>query len=359
MRTSRTRRLIAAVATAGVGIMGLTAAASAATKSAAPSSTGTGTTTLASANGQDTGVSVARSKSIGSYWTEARMQSARKADIVLSGKSTAGAAAANQSMKSHGPTVTIAGTTGSAAKAAKTGSPTQQLGPNGQPWWGNFWSAPATTTGKVFFSTHDGQNWVCSASIVNSEAKDLLITAGHCVFGSLGGQVPGEGWHSNWTFVPDYSYNYRPFGTWYARQLWTKTAYINNQDEGDDIGAVLVWANNGQNITNLLGGQGIAWNYNSTEYFYDFGYPAEYPFNGQGLQESDGWGSYTWWAGAEQLNTNFTGGSSGGPWLSGFNGTWGYVNSVNDFTYSWYSNQMFGLYFGNNVGSLYNQVRYL
>jgi V8-like Glu-specific endopeptidase len=345
----RTRRLMAVAATVGVGVMGLSAAASATTTSGSQS---TGTSLAASSNSQDTGVNVAASKALGSYWTEARIRSARSADVVVASRSTPGASDATKAMKPQGPAVTIAGTTGSAKHVA--GPAMAETG-----WYGNFWSAPATTTGKVFFSTHDGRNWVCSASVVNSEAKDLLITAGHCVYGSLGGQVPGEGWHSNWTFVPDYYYNYRPFGTWYARQLWTKTAYINNQDEGDDIGAVLLWANNGQNITNLLGGQGIAWNYNSTEYVYDFGYPAEYPFNGQSLQYCNGTASWTWWAGAEQLACNMTGGSSGGPWLAGFNGNWGYVNSVNDFGYSWDPGQMFGLYFGNNVGSLYNQVRYL
>ena len=44
-------------------------------------------------------------------------------------------------------------------------------GPFGSAWTGNFYLPPATTTGKVFFTTHDGGNWVCSASTVNSTAR--------------------------------------------------------------------------------------------------------------------------------------------------------------------------------------------
>ena len=64
----------------------------------------------------------------------------------------------------------------------------------------------------MFFTTHNGQNWVCSASTVNSNGKDAVITAGHCVYGSLGGEVGGEGWHTNWIFVPDCSNGYAPYG---------------------------------------------------------------------------------------------------------------------------------------------------
>jgi V8-like Glu-specific endopeptidase len=243
---------------------------------------------------------------------------------------------------------------------APKGTP-RQLGSVGTPWWGNFWSAPATTTGKIFFTDHNGGHWVCSGSLVNSPAQNVVITAGHCVYGTAGGELPaGETWHSNWVFAPDYSYGYAPFGYWTARQLWTLTNYVYNGDEQDDLGAAILNRNvYGQNAVSLLGGQGIAWNQNSTQYIYDFGYPAAAPFNGQSLQECNGRVGYNgwWWVNMEMLNCNFTGGSSGGPWLMGFNGTWGYINSVNDANgYFLFGGQMGGLYFGNNAGALYTTV---
>ena len=165
-------------------------------------------------------------------------------------------------------------------------------GPTGSSWPGNFYLPPATTTGKVFFTTTgNGQteNWVCSASTVNSNGRDAVLTAGHCVYGSLGGEVPGERWHSNWVFVPDYYYGYAPYGVWTARQLWTLTNYINNQDEGDDIGAAVMNTNSsGQHIVSVVGGQGLAWNWAENQYVYDFGYPAAPPFNGASLQYCNG-----------------------------------------------------------------------
>jgi V8-like Glu-specific endopeptidase len=226
----------------------------------------------------------------------------------------------------------------------------------GSPWWGGFYQPPATTTGKVFFSTHDGENWVCSASTVNSNGKDTVITAGHCVYGSLGGEVPNEGWHSNWIFVPDYSNGYAPYGVWTARQLWTLTNYLNYQDEGDDIAAVVVNTNYyGQHIVNVVGGQGFAWNWPASEYVYDFGYPAAAPFNGQTLQYCNG-SEFNWYgiSSTMGLACNFTGGSSGGPWLMSFGGEFGYVNGVNDFGYSSLPGYIFSAYFGNNAAALYN-----
>ena len=68
-----------------------------------------------------------------------------------------------------------------------------------------------------------------------------------------------------------------------------------------------------------------------------------------------GWNGW-WWVNMEMLNCNFTGGSSGGPWLIGFNGHWGYINSVNDANgYFLFGGQMGGLTVsllgeGNRVG---------
>jgi len=242
--------------------------------------------------------------------------------------------------------------------AGKTAGAKPEYGSIGSPWPGNANLPPATTTGRVFFTTHNGENWSCSGSTVNSAGKDSVITAGHCVYGSLGGEVPGEGWHSNWIFVPDYKNGYAPYGVWTAKELWTPTNYYNNQDEGDDMGGAVINTNlYGQHIVNVVGGQGIAWNYPNDQFVYDFGYPAGAPFNGATLQYCTG--SEFNWSGIANtmgLPCNFTGGSSGGPWLMSFNGEFGYVNGVNDFGYSSLPGYIFAAYFGNNAGSLYNAM---
>jgi V8-like Glu-specific endopeptidase len=300
-------------------------------------------------------------KRAAAYWTRSRMLSARNASTITTG-STPNAHAAP--IHASGPAGHVAGTApneslpGAArqiAKPARVGVK-PMAGSIGSPWPGNFYLPPATTTGKVFFSTHDGSNWVCSASTVNSNGKDTVITAGHCVYGSLGGEVPGEGWHTNWIFVPDYSNGYAPYGVWTARQLWTLTNYVYYQDEGDDIGAAVINTNYwGQHIVNVVGGQGFAWNWPASEYVYDFGYPQAPPFNGQTLQYCNG-SEFSWYgiSSTMGLPCNFTGGSSGGPWLMYFGGEFGYINGVNDFGYSSLPGYIFSAYFGNNAAALYN-----
>ena len=130
----------------------------------------------------------------------------------------------------QGPAVKIAGAAPKVATARAATPVRAALGGTGTPWWGSYWSAPATTTGKMFFTDHKGGNWVCSGSLVNSPAQNVVITAGHCVYGTAGGELPaGETWHSNWVFAPDYSNGYAPYGYWTARQLWTLTNYANQR----------------------------------------------------------------------------------------------------------------------------------
>ena len=281
------------------------------------------------------------------------MLSARNADVLTAGSHVSEA-------------VTEPHPTGPAGKVAGT-APTQAghfvtSGSTGSPWPGNPHDAPATTTGKVFFTTGTGtskqEEWVCSGSAVNSNGKDMVFTAGHCVYGSLGGEVPGEGWHGKWAFVPDYSNGSAPYGVWTARTMTTLTSYVNTggamTDEGADMAAVDVNTNSGRHLVNVVGGQGFAWNWSANLYVYDFGYPAASPFNGMTLQYCNGY-EFSWSVSSTMgLACNFTGGSSGGPWLESFNGTTGYVNGVNDFGYSSIPGYIFSAYFGSDADAVYN-----
>jgi len=302
------------------------------------------------------------------YWTRARMLSARNADTITS---TSAADSDGATGRPSGPAGRVAGTAATqplAGPSERIAAPAPSglrpdYGSVGSPWPGGFYQAPATTTGKVFFTTYNSttrvtSDWVCSGSTVNSNGKDAVITAGHCVYGNLDGEAPGEGWHSNFIFVPDYYYGYAPYGAWTPKSLWTLTNYFNNEDEADDIGAAVINTNSyGQHIVNVVGGQGFAWNWPSSEYVYDFGYPQAAPFNGQSLQYCTGSEfNSPYMSSTTGLACNFTGGSSGGPWLMSFNGEYGYINGVNDFDYPSIPGEIFSAYFGNNADTLYNAV---
>jgi len=369
-RGSRFRRTaVAAGLAAGVALLCAAAVPAAAAATAATAAT-TATTATASAphaaavSGHATASAseaATAAKRTVAYWTRGRMLSARSGAIT-----TSASAAHATPVRASGPAGRVAGAAADEALAGpspRISTPDRpavrpDAGSVGSPWTGSLYSAPATTTGKVFFTTHNDKNWVCSGSAVNSGGKDSVITAGHCVYGSLGGEVPGEGWHTNWVFVPDYDNGYAPYGMWTAKQLWTLSNYIANQDEADDIGGAVINTNSyGQHIVNVVGGQGFAWNWSSSEYVYDFGYPAAAPFNGATLQYCNG-SEFNWTSVSSTtgLACNFTGGSSGGPWLMSFNGTSGYINGVNDFVYTSLPGYIFSAYFGNNADSLYNAM---
>ena len=348
-------------------VAGLAASAALLCAAAVPALAATGTTPHASGVSGHAAASAGEASSAAqravAYWTRSRMLSARNGSTATAGSTPYAHAAP---IHASGPAGHVAGAAADESvpgASQRTATParlgaTPMIGSVGSPWTGNFYLPPATTTGKVFFRTHDGENWQCSGSTVNTNGKDSVITAGHCVYGSLGGEVPGETWHTNWIFVPDYSNGYAPYGVWTARQLWTLTNYVNNQDEGDDIGAVVVNTNAyGQHIVNVVGGQGFSWNWPASEYVYDFGYPAAPPFNGQTLQYCNGY-EFGWYgiSSTMGLACNFTGGSSGGPWLMSFGGEFGYINGVNDFGYSSLPGYIFSAYFGNNAEALYNSI---
>jgi hypothetical protein len=223
-----------------------------------------------------------------------------------------------------------------------------------------YYSFQARTAGKVFFTdSSDGRNYVCSGTIINSEGKNSVWTAGHCVHG---GQ--GRNWHANWVFVPSYSYGWAPYGQWTARQLWTKNNWIGSSEWASDVGVAIMNTRNGWRIVDYLGGQGITWNQSKRIAVTSFGYPAAAPFNGQSLFTCPGttfpeWEVLWWSAETLGLPCDMTGGSSGGAWLAFFNGTTGYLNGNNSFKYNNDPNTMYSPYYDDTASSLYGSTRFL
>jgi len=220
--------------------------------------------------------------------------------------------------------------------------------------WAAWYRPPGSTSGKVFFTGDDGVNRVCSGSTVNSGGKNVVFTAGHCVHG--GGA--GRRYFTNWAFVPGYRDGARPYGTWSARQLWSLNGWTNSGNRTYDIGAAVMNIDAaGRRIVNVVGGQGIEWNYPLSQFMYQFGYPSRTPFNGERLQLCTG---TTYSDGGHQgIQCNMTEGASGGPWLDDFDGTFGRLDSVNSWVF-WDSNgnryKWNGPYFGDGAHNLYNSV---
>jgi V8-like Glu-specific endopeptidase len=180
-------------------------------------------------------------------------------------------------------------------------------------------SYPKSTIGKLFF-TLNGQNFVCSASVIG---RSTLITAGHC---NSDGTVT---FATNRLFCP--SFNGVADAT---RGCWSVVSSAvsfpwHNAGNPDYDYSCLVTATTGTKLANKIGNVtgtlGRAWNFGSSQAERTFGYPQAAPFNGGTLQTtaSTEWYTHDFVAGGQIskiIGSDLTGGSSGGPWILGWTG---------------------------------------
>ncbi|SDL90290.1 hypothetical protein SAMN05421874_13241 [Nonomuraea maritima] len=73
------------------------------------------------------------------------------------------------------------------------------------------------TIGKVFFQDKDGEYHWCSATSIQSQYRNLVATAGHCVF-EAGSK---EDVYDKWVFVPGYYQGKAPYGIYVGAYAFT------------------------------------------------------------------------------------------------------------------------------------------
>lgn len=218
--------------------------------------------------------------------------------------------------------------------------------------------------GKLFFNGYGFDNSYCSASVVNTPTKRVVITAGHCVYDQQ------HGWMKNIVFVPDYDVNGSdpdPVGIWTARSLRTFDTWIaDNQDVANDVGFVTL--NDGgdanQPVAQAVGAYGLAWGGSHEFQSTIFGYPSNLT-NPDGRYASHSCQDSTTSSvppGFQDTmvsvdSCNFGPGASGGPWLYRYDTTTelGYVRSV---TSLWFqvTGQNWAPYFSENVKKMLDET---
>ncbi len=277
------------------------------------------------------------------YWTPKRMREAVPADVLVAGRDKS---SAGDRVESGSPqAVSAKGKPGGGTTGGFTGGYFMDTG-----------KAVQQTTGKVFF-TLGGTNYVCSGSAVSSANRDVVLTAGHCVH-----EGPGS-FASSWAFVPAYDDGARPYGTFTARTLLTTTAWQSSGDFDHDVAFAVMNPVNGVDLTDTVGGQGIAFNQARGQYMHAFGYPQATPYDGSDLAWCHGTVIRDTFGGStdQGLNCNMTGGSSGGPWFLGYSTATGVgtLNSVNSFKYTGgkFRSYMWGPYLGSTAQAVYNTAQ--
>jgi hypothetical protein len=138
------------------------------------------------------------------------------------------------------------------AKHVSTGGPAADSKPGVVPAIGDEQKSTSTsknvnlpkTTGKVFFTVPDGSDegskpdarW-CTATSVQSTYRNLVATAGHCVYDT----VTNSATLDQWVFVPGYYEGKVPWGLYVGKQAFTHYDFDVYEDGDRDYAFVTVY----------------------------------------------------------------------------------------------------------------------
>ncbi|MEV0230262.1 hypothetical protein [Nonomuraea sp. NPDC050786] len=229
------------------------------------------------------------------------------------------------------------------------------------------------TIGKVFFVDGSGKYRWCSATSIQSNYRNLVATAGHCVYDTDSNSALLD----KWIFVPGYYQGKHPWGIYVGKQAFTHYDFDTYEDYDKDYAFVTVY--NGIQLERVkdvdrktydrftgpkrswggryhlllvkdagrlgdnVGGQGVAWNQPTGKPVRAFGYPAAPHPDGNkvysGVTPKTCYGKTTAkavgapWLKIEEhigLKCAVTPGYDGGPWLVNYSNAkrLGYVNGV-------------------------------
>jgi hypothetical protein len=108
-------------------------------------------------------------------------------------------------------------------------------------------SAPGVRVGALFEHDASGDHF-CTAGVVASPGRGLLITAAHCINGGKGG-----GYRQDIVFIPGYRDGQTPSGIWAPARLVVAAQWMNSSDPDFDVGFVVLKPQDGKNIEDVLG----------------------------------------------------------------------------------------------------------
>ena len=206
-------------------------------------------------------------------------------------------------------------------------------------------------TGKVYF-VMGSSAYVCSGTVVTDHRSNasIVLTAGHCAYDEV-----ARAFATNWIFIPEYdtnptlsNCNNTTHGCWTASALVVHNGFasagsFNTQATLHDFAFAVVGAGGKSGNAQLDATVGSfplsTATINLPSRLAAFGYPAAGKYHGNDLVYCAGNiftdssnGDDTW-----GMACGMTGGSSGGPWLSGFDentGNTGTLSSLNSYGYS-------------------------
>jgi V8-like Glu-specific endopeptidase len=167
-------------------------------------------------------------------------------------------------------------------------------------------SALSVRVGALFEHDVAGDHF-CTASVVASPGRDLLITAAHCINGGKGG-----GYRQDIVFIPGYRDGQAPFGVWTPDRLVVAPQWADSSDPDFDVGFVVLKPYDGKDIQDVLGANqlGIDPGYRSLVRVTGYPASADTPVTCVNWTSEQSPSQLRFECGG------FTGGTSGSPWVT-------------------------------------------
>ncbi|MER5886147.1 trypsin-like peptidase domain-containing protein [Streptomyces sp. NPDC001941] len=236
---------------------------------------------------------------VSSYWTNARITHAKPEHLSAPGAD-------------HSP-----GTDRSVPRAKRL---TPRADANGYAPWPQPYKRDARSriSGKLVFTsgTDDTQ---CSASVVRSRSRSLVVTAAHCAW-----DPEQRTWSRNLAFIPgaDDRRSRRPYGIWPVTVAAVPRLYMDKGPSEYDV-AVLTVAEGrrGRHVQDVVGAFTPRTTNSSVRFkgFHSLGYPADAPYDGERLMHCLGNAEPQFPRRPDSTlvtdNCHLYGGNSGGPWI--------------------------------------------
>ncbi|MDC7337962.1 trypsin-like serine peptidase [Streptomyces lydicus] len=162
--------------------------------------------------------------------------------------------------------------------------------------------------GAVFEKDDSGDHF-CTASVVQSPGRNMLITAAHCAYDAEAGSTVND-----LVFAPDYRDGDEPTGLWKVKKVIIDDRWAKSQDEDLDVAFLILDKKDGKQIQDVLGGNTLGIDRGFDNEVKITGYPTsrDTPISCQNrtTKYSD-----------TQMRiqcTDFEGGTSGSPWLADY-----------------------------------------
>lgn len=177
---------------------------------------------------------------------------------------------------------------------------------------------PYSTTGKLFFTIPNQGDFVCSASVIRHR---IVVTAGHCLHS---GSKGGDGFYSNWRFVPAYRDGAAPLGTWNWSFVMVTDAWATGRGtvpNAADYGMLemsdQVIGDTERRIGTVTGYLGYQTESLNPNHAHILGYPCNLD-NCQKMHQVTAQSARNTSPNNVEYGSDMRGGSSGGPWIQNF-----------------------------------------